>query len=358
MSERKVLNKYFPADFDPSKIPRRKMPKDKQQVVRLMAPFSMRCTTCGEYIYKGKKFNARKETVLGEEYYGIKVGSNRIAQRCSARHSSSRLCVQIFRFYIKCTQCSAEITFKTDPKNSDYQAEHGAQRNFEPWRAEPLNTDPNVDRLTELEEEESNAMAELESKAIDSKREMDILDALQELKAKNARIERAGRKDGIADKVLDRVTTMVEVGDRDVRRKLTEYEQGLKRQEEEDEQEIRKVFGRTHVGGVPDIELEEAAALSFSGSETGDSPQTPNDGEDVAPGSGSAGPSTSTAPATTTSIKRKLDQVEPTPASLLSAEHRDFVSKAAVGTMKPPPSKKKGKSSDRMAAMLGIKVKK
>lgn len=29
--------------------------------------------TCGEYIYKGKKFNARKETVDGEEYYGIKV---------------------------------------------------------------------------------------------------------------------------------------------------------------------------------------------------------------------------------------------------------------------------------------------
>ncbi|KDE07946.1 hypothetical protein MVLG_01853 [Microbotryum lychnidis-dioicae p1A1 Lamole] len=337
MSERKVLNKYFPADFDPSKIPRRKMPKDKQQVVRLMAPFSMRCTTCGEYIYKGKKFNARKETVLGEEYYGIKI----------------------FRFYIKCTQCSAEITFKTDPKNSDYQAEHGAQRNFEPWRAEPLNTDPNVDRLTELEEEESNAMAELESKAIDSKREMDILDALQELKAKNARIERAGRKDGIADKVLDRVTTMVEVGDRDVRRKLTEYEQGLKRQEEEDEQEIRKVFGRTHVGGVPDIELEEAAALSSSGSDAGDSPQTPRDGQDVGSGSGSgyAGSSPSTTPAsTTTSIKRKLDQVEPTPASLLSAEHRDFVSKA--GTMKPPPMRKKGKSSDRMAAMLGIRVKK
>lgn len=38
-----------------------------------MAPFSMRCNACGEYIYKGKKFNARKETVLGEDYMGIKV---------------------------------------------------------------------------------------------------------------------------------------------------------------------------------------------------------------------------------------------------------------------------------------------
>ena len=87
-----VLNKYFPPDFDPSLIPRRKQPKNSQQVVRLMAPFSMlflpryfafgysltylscrRCNTCGEYIYKGKKFNARKETVEGEDYYGIKI---------------------------------------------------------------------------------------------------------------------------------------------------------------------------------------------------------------------------------------------------------------------------------------------
>lgn len=68
-----VLNKYFPPDFDPDLIPRRKGTKNSQQVVRLMAPFSMRCNTCGEYIYKGKKFNARKETVQGEDYYGIKI---------------------------------------------------------------------------------------------------------------------------------------------------------------------------------------------------------------------------------------------------------------------------------------------
>ena len=54
-------------------------------------PFSLsRCKTCGEYIYKGKKFNARKETVQNEVYLGL----------------------PIFRFYIKCTRCLAEITFK------------------------------------------------------------------------------------------------------------------------------------------------------------------------------------------------------------------------------------------------------
>jgi hypothetical protein len=38
-----------------------------------MSPFSMRCESCGEYIYKGKKFNARKETVEGEMYLNIKI---------------------------------------------------------------------------------------------------------------------------------------------------------------------------------------------------------------------------------------------------------------------------------------------
>lgn len=32
-----------------------------------------RCKTCGEYIYKGKKFNARKEDVDNESYLGIRI---------------------------------------------------------------------------------------------------------------------------------------------------------------------------------------------------------------------------------------------------------------------------------------------
>jgi hypothetical protein len=33
----------------------------------------MRCNTCGEYIYKGKKFNARKEDVENESYLGLRI---------------------------------------------------------------------------------------------------------------------------------------------------------------------------------------------------------------------------------------------------------------------------------------------
>jgi len=172
-----------------------------------MAPFSMRCNTCGEYIYKGKKFNARKETVEGEDYYGIKI----------------------FRFYIKCTLCSAEITFKTDPKNTDYAAEHGASRNFEPWREEKIVEEE--DRLAKLEEEENNPMKVLENRTIDSKREMDILDALQDIRAKNARIERVGQT----------IDLIARISKEEIE---SEENAEQKRLEDEDEKRVREVFSR------------------------------------------------------------------------------------------------------------------
>lgn len=42
MGERKVVNKYYPPDFDPAKLPRAKGAKNHQYIVRTMAPFSMR----------------------------------------------------------------------------------------------------------------------------------------------------------------------------------------------------------------------------------------------------------------------------------------------------------------------------
>ncbi|KAJ7647671.1 CWC16 protein [Roridomyces roridus] len=259
MAERKVLNKYFPPDFDPDLIPRRRGPKNSQQVVRLMAPFSMRCNTCGEYIYKGKKFNARKETVDGEDYYGIKI----------------------FRFYIKCTLCSAEITFKTDPKNTDYAAEHGASRNFEPWRDEQETEE--IDRLAKLEEEENNPMKVLENRTTDSKREMDILDALQDIRARNARNERVGNTTSVD--LLARIGIEELENEEDLERK---------RMEEEDEQQVREVFSK--------VTMPTASSSSTP----------PTDGEEVP------------AP-TVVTIKRKADDMEPSLHSLLPDSARSLI---------------------------------
>ena len=176
MSERKVLNKYIPPNFDPNKIPKGLGgPKPKQHTVRLMAPFSMRCNTCGEFIYKGRKFNARKETVEDEMYLTIKI----------------------YRFYVRCPQCGSEITFKTDPKNADYVSEHGAKRNFEPWREEEQITE--AMKIKRQLEEENNPLKALENKAIDSKREIDIAEGLDELRTVNARLEHVDTDSLIAD---------------------------------------------------------------------------------------------------------------------------------------------------------------
>lgn len=62
MAERKVLIRYYSPDFDPKKLEKLKIKKDKQDNVRMMLPMSVRCNTCGNFLYIGTKYNMRKET--------------------------------------------------------------------------------------------------------------------------------------------------------------------------------------------------------------------------------------------------------------------------------------------------------
>jgi len=165
MGERKVINHYFPPNFDPSQIPRRKpRGKNPQVKVNMMIDMKLKCTVCGEYMNPGSKFNSRKETVVGEDYLGIKV----------------------FRFYIRCNNCYAELTFKTDPKNACYVAENNCEKIDMPWHLHA--------RLVEQQQDEmanADAIQQLEQKTISGKKEMEDLDMLQELRdlqAQNSKI--------------------------------------------------------------------------------------------------------------------------------------------------------------------------
>ncbi|XP_046650323.1 splicing factor YJU2-like isoform X2 [Daphnia pulicaria] len=213
MSERKVLNKYYPPDFDPSKIPRVRQAKNRQFTVRLMAPFNMKCKTCGEYIYKGKKFNARKEDVENENYLGIRI----------------------YRFYIKCTRCLSEISFKTDPQSTDYVVEAGATRNF---MALKLAEEQAVREMeAEKEEERTNPMKLLENRTKASRGEIEMVETLEELKELNKR------------KVVVNFDDMLHRYDEERESEAASEAAAEAAAELEDEQLIKAVFGeRTEDG--------------------------------------------------------------------------------------------------------------
>ena len=113
MGERRVLSKYLPPDYDPSKVKRLSKPYKKQNNIRFMFPFTIKCSNCGEIMMQGTKGNARKELCDNEDYLGIKI----------------------YRLYMHCKACYSEIIIKTDPKNMDYLIEKGGIREtyFEPW---------------------------------------------------------------------------------------------------------------------------------------------------------------------------------------------------------------------------------
>jgi hypothetical protein len=190
------------------------------------------------------------------------------------------------------TLCSAEITFKTDPKNTDYAAEHGASRNFEPWRDEEAEE---VDRLAKLEEEENNPMKVLENKTVDSKREMDILDALQDIRARNARNERVGHSDDL----LSRLALQEVEEEEDAERK---------RLEEEDEKLVEEVFSKVQ---------------------------------------GSAGPSLVT-------VKRKADDKEPPAHALLSSSARALITSSVIA---PATKKRKADAKNTLGIKVVKKPK-
>ncbi|PWA80390.1 hypothetical protein CTI12_AA197430 [Artemisia annua] len=232
MAERKVLNKYYPPDFDPAKIPKRRKPKNQQMKVRNMLPMDIQCKKCGDFIGKGTKFNMRKEDVIGETYLDE---------------------IQKYRFYFKCKKCSAEITMKTDPQNSDYTVESGAARISEPWRAKDEVCEEK--RRKRDAEERGDAMKSLENRTLDSKRDMDILSNLDEIKSMKSRHARVSN-----DAMLVTLQRSVQV-------------QQKEKLGEEDEALIKSIFhgSKENIRRIDDDKLDDTydtVSSGFDGSRT------------------------------------------------------------------------------------------
>ncbi|KAI4700678.1 hypothetical protein J4E81_003640 [Alternaria sp. BMP 2799] len=186
MAERKTLQKYYPADFDPVKLVRsKKSSTPTRTVVNFACPFrSMRCLSCGHYTTKGKVFRNSPKHISLETYLGVKI----VTLHC------------------KCPGCAAQIIIETDPKNMDYRIVSGAERGYEAWRDNARAKDTEEQRLNRLEVEELEGgdekatMEMLERKTEDARVEGAVADALDEIRAANAR--RGGVDKGCSAAIL------------------------------------------------------------------------------------------------------------------------------------------------------------
>ena len=198
MGERKPINHYIPWDFDPTKPARRCKPQHGQIQVRWMLPMSIRCTNCGDYMFQGTKANCRKELCYKEFYLGINV----------------------YRIYMHCKACYAEITFKTDPKNCDYIIEKGATRHFEPFRKLQVEN-----ALDEKRRMLGTKVQEAEEQAVDTQREMDQMRELERLHAISNKEDKANFKEIMKKKQEEGVDSTLTEEDRE---KIASFEEAKK----------------------------------------------------------------------------------------------------------------------------------
>ena len=240
MSERKAINKYYPPDWDPSTFPKKKKGGNNNIKVRLMAPFSMRCLTCNEYIAESRKFNATKE-VTNEKYLNFKV----------------------IRFHISCPVCNNAITFKTSPQTAGFTPENGAVRNYEPDTKITINVKDRpetegevLERLENeakenqmfqvqkekrkkdkfwqfqrnLKDEEGDIMENLEKKLRDQLRQQELAEELESLQTKKIKLSANGKGENALRDAQERIKTSKQDEIENEEEKLTEASRNFKHQ--------------------------------------------------------------------------------------------------------------------------------
>ncbi|XP_954799.1 uncharacterized protein TA03820 [Theileria annulata] len=197
MSERKVLNKYIPPDFDPdallrykkvlkSEILRKESPlalklkygNSKLMNIRMMYPFTFRCESCRDFTYVGTKFNSRVQRLDNDTYLGIVK----------------------WRFFGKCPNCKHEIVFKTDPKNSDYTLESGGTRTY----------DANKDQQQILQQlnqqqDEKDEMSTIDKMNMKADHAIEEYEELERLTALKRRAGRMRERELLAEQSLEKL---------------------------------------------------------------------------------------------------------------------------------------------------------
>lgn len=139
----------------------------------------------------------------------------------------NHLGLRIYRFYIKCTACLSEISFRTDPANTDYVLEAGATRNFEALSKAEKQAE--LDEKAYQEEIKLNPMKLLEERTEASKNEMERMEALEELHELNKR----NLKNELPDAMISKLNEMQKV-----------VEQKEDEAEKQDEEFVMSVFGK------------------------------------------------------------------------------------------------------------------
>jgi hypothetical protein len=185
MADDKVMNQYYPSDFDPSKMlpikairPKRSAGL-KQMSIRMMLPFTMRCDSCGQFLFIATKFNSRCEKIPGKTALGLNA----------------------YRFYGSCKHCKGEFTFRTDPEKSDYILESGGTRSYEAFKDADLAEEELA--KSKAEAEAADEGEKLENKIYDTAEEMRRIEELGELRSLN---KREARRNEAIHLAIERVT--------------------------------------------------------------------------------------------------------------------------------------------------------